>query len=48
MTVSRRDVLKGLGAAAALRVCGATWPISALSAQEPSGRLWVNKHMNLS
>lgn len=48
MTLSRRDVLKGLAAAAALRVCGASWPMRTLSAQEPSGRLWVNKHMNLS
>lgn len=48
MNLSRRDVLKGLGAAAVLRACEASWPISALSAQEPSGRRWVNKHMNLT
>ena len=48
MTLSRRDVLKGLAATAALRAFGASWPASALSAQEPSGRVWVNKHLNLS
>lgn len=48
MTLSRRDLLKGIAATAALRMCGASWPINVLSAQEPSGRLWVNKHMNLS
>ena len=48
MTISRRDVLKALAATAALRACGAAWPFSALSAQQPSARLWVNKHMNLS
>jgi hypothetical protein len=48
MNLSRRDVLKGLAAVTALRLCEASWPISALSAQEAVGRLWVNKHMNLS
>jgi hypothetical protein len=48
MTLSRRDVLKGLAAMAVLRVGEASWPVSALSAQELSGRLWVNKHRNLS
>jgi len=48
MTVSRRDLLKALAASAALRVCGASWPMTALSAQEQAGRLWVNKHLNLS
>ena len=48
MTLSRRDMLKGLAAMAAFRAFDASWPMSALSAQEPSGRLWVNKHRNLS
>jgi hypothetical protein len=48
MTVSRRDVLKALAATAALRAFGASWPIRELSAQAPSGRMWVNKHRNLS
>jgi hypothetical protein len=48
MTLSRRDVLKGLAAMAAFRAFDASWPMSALSAQEPSGLLWFNKHRNLS
>jgi len=47
MTPSRRQFLQGIAATAAFSALD-RWPVRAQTAAGPAGRLWTNKHRNIS